>query len=317
MGIHDVKTKSGKTLSKIGIGSYGIGGRGHRDVELSDKHKDDVYIEALRYAFEKGINFTEISLGYGHGQSLALFKQAIDKSLVSREDLFLTHSLYARDLVDINAVGDDIANFYEVMETDYADSTLVTQDFTIKFGKEFTFNMLDELLESGKTRFVSLSNASPTWIQIFKAKYGDKLYAHETHISFEVREVQDKGVFELCDTLHIKNVIWRPLRQNRTFRHDWPLLTDLAVKYQKTQSQIVLNWICSLGYSPMVMSISKTHIDENVAATDFEMSEEDYKQMTDYRPLNYHSPAVDWEGSNGGNDLVMLANNFEEYIANS
>lgn len=314
MNTHSVKTKSGKELSKIGIGSYGIGGRGHRDVELSNKQSDDIYIDALVYTLEKGINFTEISLGYGHGQSLALFKQALDKSSVGREDIFLTDSLYPRDLADLTVIENDIESFYRIMDTDYADSTLVTQDFTIKFGKEVTFALLDKLLESGRTRFVSISNASPVWIKVFKDKYGDKLYAHETHISFEVREVQDKGVFELCDDLNVKNIIWRPLRQNRTFAHNWDLLVELANKYHKTQSQIVLNWICSLGYSPMVMSASKQHIDENVASTDFEMTREDYKRMTDYRPSNYHPPEVDWEGFNGGNDLVMLANKFEENI---
>lgn len=314
MNIRAIKTKSGKDLSKIGIGSYGIGGRGHRDVELSNKQSDDIYIDALVYTLDKGINFTEISLGYGHGQSLALFKQALDKSSVSREDVFLTDSLYPRDLADLTVIENDIESFYRIMDTDYADSTLVTQDFTIKFGKEVTFTLLDELLESGRTRFVSISNASPAWIKVFKEKYGDKLYAHETHISFEVREVQDKGVFELCDDLNVKNIIWRPLRQNRTFAHNWDLLVELANKYHKTQSQIVLNWICSLGYSPMVMSASKQHIDENVASTDFEMTQEDYKRMTNFRPSNYRPPEVDWEGFNGGNDLVMLANKFEDNI---
>lgn len=314
MSTHNIKTKSGKSLSKIGLGSYGIGGRGHRDVELSSKQSDGIYIDAIIYTLEKGINFTEISLGYANGRSLELFKQALDKSTVKREDIFLTNSLYPRDLLDIEAVHDDIKSFYSVMDTDYADSTLVTQDFAIKFGKEVTFALLDELIETNKTRFVSLSNASPSWIKIFKEKYGDKLYAHETHISFEVREVQNKGVFDLCDELSIKNVIWRPLRQNRTFAHNWELLVELAAKYQKTQSQIVLNWIYSLGYSPMVMSSSKAHIDENVASISFEMSPEDCKRMTDYRPTNYHPPVVDWEGSDGGNDIVMLANKFEEYI---
>ena len=314
MNLHDIKTKSGKILSKIGIGSYGIGGRGHRDGELSSKQTDDIYINAIIYTLEKGINFTEISLGYAHGQSLALFKRALDKSMVKREDIFLTNSLYPRDLLDIEAVHNDTKSFYSVMDTDYADSTLVTQDFIIKFGKEVTFALLDELIKTDKTRFVSLSNASPNWIKIFKVKYGDKLYAHETHISFEVREVQDKGVFNLCDELSIKNVIWRPLRQNRTFAHNWELLVELAAKYQKTQSQIVLNWICSLGYSPMVMSSSKAHIDENVASVNFEMSPEDCQRMTDYRPADYHPPIVDWEGANGGNDMVMLANKFEENI---
>jgi diketogulonate reductase-like aldo/keto reductase len=49
----------------------------------------------------------------------------------------------------------------------------------------------------------------------------------------------------------------------------------------------------------MVMSASKQHIDENVASTDFEMTQEDYKRMTDFRPSNYHPPEVDWKALMG------------------
>lgn len=313
----DIRTVSGKSLSKIGIGSYGIGGRGHRDLELSNKEEDCKYVDALVYTLERGVNFTEIALGYGHGQSLVLFKKALEQSIVSREDVFLTHSLYPRDLADVEVVKEDISNFYEIMNSDYADSTLVTQDFTVKFGEEVTYALLDELLESNKTRYVSFSNGSPTWIKAFKARFGDKVFAHEGHLSFEVREVYDKGVFHTCDELNIKNIIWRPLRQNRTLSHDWDLLVELAGKYDKSQNQIILNWICSLGYSPMVMSANKAHIDENIASTEFQMSPDDYSRMTDFRPPNYHPPAVDWEGFNGGNDVVMLANGFEDNIKTS
>jgi len=307
-------TESGKELSKIGIGSYGVGGLGHRDMELTKQDDDAVYVDALVYNLEKGINFTEIALGYGHGKSLELFKQALDKSKVSRGDIFLTHSLYPRDLSDIEVIKEDITEFYEVMDTNYADSTLVTQGLIMQFGEDVTYQLLDELLTSGKSRFVSLSNASPTWVRKFKERFGDSFFAHEGHLSFEVREVADEGVFDTCTDLGVKNIIWRPLRQNRTIKHDWSLLVELSEKYGKTQSQVILNWICWLGHAPMVMSTSTEHIDENYASTEFEMSVEDYGRMNDFRPPNYHPPKVDWEGLRGGDDVVLLANNFEQNI---
>lgn len=308
-----MKTLSGKGLSKIGIGTFGVGGRGHRDVELTEKEEDEKYINALVYTLEKGVNFTEISLGYGHGQSLALFKQALDKSSVAREDIFLTHSLYPRDLPTIEVVDDDITSFYKVMRTNYADSTLVTQSLILKFGENVIYPLLHDLLGSGKTRYVSLSNASPNWINKFHKEFGGKFFAHEGHLSFEIRALQDKGVLETCDELGVKNIIWRPLRRNKTLQHNWPLLVELAKKYQKTQSQIILNWICSLGYSPMVFSTNQEHIDENIASLDFQMTDEDYRLMTDFRPVNYNPQKVDWEGQKIDDDIVNLVNNFEDH----
>ena len=309
-----MKTLSGKTISKIGIGSYGIGGLGHRDMNLTQKSKDSKYTDALKYTLDNGINFTEIALGYGHGQSLSLFKKALDQSSVTREDVFLTHSLYPRDLPDLSAIKNDIESFYTVMDTDYADSTLVTQGLIMQFGEEDTYSLLEDLLDQGKTRFVSLSNASPVWVAKFHERFGAKFYAHEGHLSFEIREVQDKGVFQTCDELNVHNIIWRPLRQNRTLKHNWDLLVELSEKYNKTQNQIILNWLCSLGYSPMVMSTSKSHIDENIKSIWFEMDAGDYDRMNKFRPAGYHPPTVDWEGLHGGDDVVTLANGFEQYI---
>lgn len=61
------------------------------------------------------------------------------------------------------------------------------------------------------------------------------------------------------------------------------------------------------------MSTSKSHIDENLASTDFQMSADDYRRMTDFRVPNYHPPKVDWEGADGGDNVVTLANEFEQH----
>lgn len=307
-------TESEKFISKIGIGSYGIGGRGHRDVELTELHEDQIYIDALVYTLQKGVNFTEISLGYGHGNALRLFKAALDASGFAREDLFITNSLYPRDLPNFDEVKKDVTGFYEIMGTDYADSTLVTQSLVVKFGEAEVYSFLHQLLNEGKTRFVSLSNASPDFIRAFCSEFGNKFTAHEGHLSFEVRALQDKGVFDTCDELGVTNIIWRPLRRNITSGLSWPLLTELSEKYDKTQNQIVLNWITYLGYHPMVMSTNKAHIDENFASTEFQMSEEDYKKMTEFRPPNYNPPEVDWEKNGDGDSIVTLVVDFEKHI---
>lgn len=310
-----MQTESGRHITPIGIGSYGIGGRGHKDVELTELLPDSVYINALVYTLLKDINFTEISLGYGHGNAMKLFSNALEKSGVDRRDVFITNSLYPRDLPNFEEVKNDTFGFYEIIGTDYADSTLVTQSLVVKFGKTEVYAFLHELLNSGRTRYVSLSNASPDFIREFKEEFGDKFIAHEGHLSFEVRALQEKGVFEICDELGVTNIIWRPLRRNMTSGQQWPLLVELSDKYGKTQNQIVLNWLTHLGYHPMVMSTNTDHIDENVAAAEFEMSPEDYQAMTEFRPPNYHPPVVDWEKSDtGGVSIVTLVTDFEKHI---
>lgn len=64
----------------------------------------------------------------------------------------------------------------------------------------------------------------------------------------------------------------------------------------------------------MVFSTNMNHIDENIASTEFEMSEDDYQTMTNFRPESYHPPIVDWEGSGIDGDIVTLVSDFEAHI---
>jgi len=309
-----MKTVSGKEISALGIGCYGIGGRGHRGVAITEKVEDRLYIEALIRCLDKGLNFTEISAGYGHGKALTLFEQAFKQSAIKREDLFLTHSFYPVDLPLVDTITEDIRHFYSNTSFGYADSTLVTQTLFAEYGDAVIYAFLHSLLDKGRTRYVSLSNAGPARIRSFRQEFGDKFIAHEGHLSFEVRELEDQGIFAVCDQLDVTNIIWRPLRRNLTSKQGWPLLNELAAKYQRTQNQVVLNWILHLGYHPMVMSASIKHIKENITAQDFQMTAEDYQKINEFRPSNYHPPLIDWNKDADGDEIVTLAKDFEKHL---
>jgi diketogulonate reductase-like aldo/keto reductase len=308
-------TKSGHALSKIGQGTWGIGGFGHRSTELTGVKPDSVYLDALKYSFSLGVNFTEVSMGYGHGNSSRLLAESIAGGVVDRADIFITHSIYPSDVPLVEDMMQDIDDFHCVLNTDYADSTLVTLSLLNQFGHTEVFGLLHSLLDSGRTRYVSLSNASPKAVREFAAEFGNKFFAHEGHISFEVRALQDKGVFDACDELGVSNIIWMPLRSGKTEKRQWLLLVELSQKYDKSVSQIVLNWlIVHLGYMPMVMSMNVLHIDDNLASTEFVMSESDYELIDTWRPQNYNPPQIDWEKDGQGGSIVSLVVDFEKHV---
>ncbi len=308
----NVKTLSNKELSPIGIGTYGIGGRGHRDVDLKDLRDESVYVKAIVTQLQMGYNFSEISLGYGHGNSAKMFSEGLKESGIDRKDLFLTNSIYPRDITDFAELEKDVEKMYELFETDYFDSTLVTQSLIVKFGYEQVVKKLWELLNSNRTRYVSLSNSNKKLIQQFSDEFKDKLFAHETHISFEIRECQDEGIFVLTDELNIQTVIWRPLRQGKTATHNWEPLVRLCEKYGKTQNQIVLNWMKSLGFLPEVFSTTIEHIKENWEAMQFEMTQSEYDELTNFRVPGYIPPKIDWDNMGNGDSIVPLVMGFEE-----
>ncbi len=303
-----------QNISKIGIGTYGIGGRGHRDMVLTEKKKDSVYIDAVAYALEKGLNFAELSLGYGHGNAMHLFAQALKVSGVNRDDVFLTNSFYPRDLPDMSTFEKDLTAFYDIFQTDYADSTLVTESMLEKFGTNVVLTRLHKLLEEGKTRYISLSNANVSTIKLFKQEFGNKFFAHEGHVSFEIRVLQEQEIIQTCNNLGVRNIIWRPLRRNKTAQLKWPLLVKLAQKYNKTQNQIILNWLVASGFYPMVMSTNIKHINENLEALDFKMSKDDLDALNSFRVPNYHPPDLQIDKFGNGDLIVTLVNDFEKHL---
>lgn len=304
-------TNSGKTLSKLGIGTWGIGGRGHRPSELTDVKQDGDYIRAVSYQLQKGMNFMEVSLGYGHGNSIKLLQEAIEESGVNRENLFITHSFYDIDLENMQTIKNDIISFHKILKTDYADSTLVTQGIILSYGKEVIYSLLHELLNSGKTRYVSLSNAGKHLIEEFKKEFGDKFHGHEGHVSFEIRVLEDEGIMNLCDSLGVRNILWRPLRKGMSDCQNWPILGELSARYNKNANQIILNWMTHVGYAPMVFSTNKEHVDENLAATEFTMTDEDYQTIAAARPVPVPVSKLDWDGEKLGKQILSLANDLK------
>ncbi len=307
-----VLTKSGKELSPIGIGTYGIGGRGHRDVKLKDKKDESIYVPAIITQLQTGYNFSEISLGYGHGKSAEYFARARRESGIERDELFLTNSIYPRDILDLKVLKEDVEKMYEIFETDYFDSTLVTQSLIVKFGYEQVIKMLWDLLKKNRTRYVTLSNSNKKLIKQFHDEFKGSFFAHETHISYEIRLCQDEGIFDLSNKLGLQTIIWRPLRQGLTAQHNWELLLKLSEKYGKTQNQIVLNWMMSLGFKPEVFSTSITHIKENWEAMQFELTKDDYDAITRHRIPNYSPPKINWDNMGNGDSIVLPVMNFEE-----
>lgn len=310
----DLKTLSGQNLSQIGIGTYGIGGLSHRYVGNVDRNSDELYIDALVYQLNSGMNFTEISVALAEGKSAQLLAQAISKSNLKREDIFITHSLWPKDLLFFEDIEKDITKAHKLFETEILDSTLVTLSLISKFGQDKIFDLLHRLLATNKTRFVSLSNSNKEMIQKFSEEFGERFAAHEAHLSFEIRENKDEGVLDLCSKLNVRNNIWRSLRQGKTKSHNWDLLNELSKKYDKTQNQIILNWIVSSGYFPMVFSSNINHIRENIESVNFIVENKDLERINNYRIENYKKPKVDWDKTGDGISVALLPDKFEENL---
>lgn len=295
-------------LSKIGIGTWGIGGFDKRNPENNDVRQ----IEALAYAFSKGFNFFETAFWYSEGWAAKLTAQALKKSGKKREEIFISQAIYPYRVANLAQAKKEVEDFEKLFETEYMDTMVFPMGGVLKFSEEASIRFFQDMLHQKKTRFVSITNVDLAMLKRFHKTFGDRLFLHELTLSFEIRANEDLGIIQYARDNGILNVIFQPLRRNRTANHNWELLRDLSNKYHKTQNQIIINWLVSRGFLPLIKSENKDHIDENLSALDFKMEDSDIERLNTYRVPGYKTSKIDWTGSGDGVPIFMLPNTFDE-----
>lgn len=302
-------------LSPIGIGAWGIGGF----AEMDPKNDDENQIKAIAYQLSKGMNFVELNFWNSRGKSVKLIKEAIERSGVNRKNLFLLQSIYNY----YNPTLDDVKKEFESCLTLFNVTQIDSIQFPLTAIKVYGFSPLVELVQSyldqGLVRYTSLTNFNLEYLKKYHDLFGDKIFSHEVHYSFEIRINEDLGIIDFANEHGIINIPYQPLRRNRTAMQHWELLEKLSKKYGKTQNQIILHWMISRGFHPLVKSEMMEHIDSNLDALRFEMELVDLKRMDSFRPPNYRSKDVDWWMDNKNPEKAVythaLPNIFDDEYA--
>ncbi len=297
-----------KDLSKIGIGTWGIGGFAERNTDNNDQKQ----IEALAHMFRSGMNYVELNIWTSQAQSVELASKGLEASGIKRDDVFLSQAIYSYTASTQSQAEEELSNLCKLFKTDYMDSISLTTSAIIEIGKDKVIDWYKKCLNENKARYINLNNPSLETLKEFHQIFGDKLFSIEIGFNFEIRENFDNGIIDYANKNNILCVIYQPLRRNRTALRNWPLLVELSEKYKKTQNQILLNWISSKGMLPLTKSESIEHINEHLESTRFEIDAKDINKLDDFRPPNYTSPKVFWTQTGEGVRVDQLSNKFDE-----
>lgn len=296
-------------ISKIGIGTWGIGGFLEPDSSVDEKKQTD----AIAYMLSKGLNFVEANMLYSAGKSVEILGNAIKQSDVQRKDLFVCAAIYLKGTKTLNEAQGELDSILSLLNTSYVDSLQFNMtSFSISNFDEIT-QWIDELLASRKIRFTSITNENLPLLKKYKEKYGNKLFSHEVVFNFEVRANEELGIIDYAHENNIKTVVYQPLRRNRTATHNWKPVVKLAEKYGKTQNQILLNWIISKGYLPLTKSENIDHINEHLEALNFVIDDLDIQLLNNFKIPNYAQPDIAWSTNSPGVRIDQLSNVFEDH----
>ena len=263
----------GHSIPKIGFGMWRIGGDSFPDPKL-----DSTSLTALRTALEVGYTHFDTAESYAAGHSEELLGRAVRETNTKRESLFITTKISPEHLA-YEQVFRSCENSLRRLQMDYVDLYLIHWP-RAGMKLEETFRALNKLVKDGKVKHLGVSNFNLTLLKQAQTFAETPILTDQVPYSLPTRTYVENGVLEYCQQNDIlltaySPVKFRNLSSNKT-------LQSIAEAHAATPYQIALAW---LVVQPRVITIPMSsnlqHIRENFEAAEIELSEEEFKTLSD------------------------------------
>ncbi len=278
----------------IGIGTWKI------------NYQDNKDIEALFHSYKLGQNYLSLYMLYENGNIVKLLKSFIEKC--GRENLFISVNIEPT-VNEKSDIEKQLNEYLNILNLDYVDNLQLHSPKFTKLPLVDTYFEMKRLQEIGKTRYLGISNCSLE--QLKEINTNVKLDFFEGVYNLECKINENIGILDYCKKNNIEFVAYQPLRRNRTQLKNYELLVELSQKYNKTQNQIILNWIMKeKKINVLIKSTNCYRIDENIKSLDFEMEENDYKRLNDFKNEGFENIKIDWDNVGDGISIDQLPNQF-------
>ncbi len=273
--------KNGTILPALGLGTWLMGG----DTQKIISPQDAIDISTIKLSIDNGCQHIDTAESYGAGHAEELVGEAIRG--YDRSKLFIASKAYkghhTRTLL-AEALDDSLQR----LRTDYVDLYYLHQP-TLETPFEETAEALNKALASGKIKNIGVCNFSKTNFDKLQKFLDTPILANQVHYNLSFREPEVAGLIEHSIANDYFIIAWRPIRlkrrnqENTAVAHDiwdkgaFPLLDQMAEKYNKTNVQIALAWTTHLpNVCTLVKSSNTSHLNEAIDSFDFKLSKEDY-----------------------------------------
>lgn len=282
-------------LNPIGIGTYNI--------DLNNKEKS---LKALLYSIDKGQNFLSTSLLYNNCKVVDFLQDFF--KIVNQDKIFLTCHLepYIEKVEDIE---NQLDEYLKRMNIDYVDALQVHTSYASKIPLLDTYNEIDKLVKKGKVKFLSASNT--TFDELKELCNHFNIFSFEGVYNLECKYYENVGLIDYCKENTIKFVCYQALRRNNIAKMNYPFLLEMSKKYNKSQNQILLNWIIKeKKLNTIIKTTTLENIDSNLDSLDFILDTEDLKILNDFQDKRFNDIQIDWKNQ-GGITIDKLASQFK------
>lgn len=254
------KLSNGKEMPVIGFGTIKQFGK-----QIEDN---------VSYALQNGYRLIDTANRYTNEKSVG---RGIKKSGLSREEVFIETKLAPTFYEKEDAIDQTL----ERLGVDYVDLMLLHHPLNNYIAG---YKLMEKAYKEGKIKSLGLSNFSVEEIKeiLDVCEIRPVVMQVECHPYYPAEKVRD-----FCKENGIQLQAWYPLGHGNTGLLNEPLFAELANKYHKTPTQIILRWHIQMGICPVPGSKSDDHILENVQLFDFELTDDEMKEI---KKLNKHEP---------------------------
>jgi diketogulonate reductase-like aldo/keto reductase len=267
------ETVHGVSLPKIGFGMWNIGGGSYRD-----RKKDPVSLTAIRAALDVGYTHFDTAEVYAEGHSEELLGLAVRDSKVPRETLFITTKISPMHL-KYDQVFRSCEASLKRLHMEYVDLYLIHWPHA-RMNLEETFRALNQLVRDGKIKHLGVSNFNLKQLKQAQSFSETPILTDQVPYRLPDRKYVENGVLDYCQRNDIlvtaySPVKFRNLSVNKTIR-------AIANAHSATPFQIALAWLVAQPRVVTIpMSLDPQHIRENFEAAEIELSEEEFKTLSE------------------------------------
>lgn len=237
--------------------------------------------QAVLDAIASGYRLIDTAATYMNEKAVG---EAIKKSGVPREELFITTKLWVQD-ASYEAAKKAIQTSLDNLGLSYLDLYLIHQPMSDYVG---AYRAMEEAYKEGKLKAIGVCNFYPNrladlceTVEVIPA-----VNQVELHPFF-----QQENALALMKEYGVVPEAWGPFAEGNHGIFTHPVLTAIGQKYGKSAAQVALRWNVQRGVVVIPKSVHKERIEQNMNIWDFQLSDED---MAEIAKLDIgHSEIVD------------------------
>ncbi|BCG58745.1 aldo/keto reductase [Paenibacillus sp. URB8-2] len=227
---------------------------------------------AVKVAIKHGYRSIDTAAIYGNEEGVGRgIRQGLEEASIGREELFVTSKVWNADLGYESTLA-AYETSLQKLGLDYLDLYLIHWPKEGKF-KE-AWRALETIYKEGRVKAIGVSNFQIHHLEelMVDAEIKPMVNQVEYHPRLTQKELQ-----QYCQQQGIQFEAWSPLMQGELL--DNQELKEIADKYNKSIAQVILRWDLQNGVVTIPKSTKEHRIVENASIFDFELTQEDMKQI--------------------------------------